>query len=224
MNEDIYLKAPDGHEFSAYLSRPTGPILGGIVVAMEMYGVNNYLRGVCDRFSSEGYICIAPAFFDRHEKFLDLPYDEKGSKRGKELSRANNFDLTLEDAHTARDFIKTDAGKVAILGFCFGGTVSWLGSCRGDFDASVPYYGSNMCDYPDEPARCPTLCHVGDLDTAVPPDQVSMFQKKRPEVNWCVYNGARHGFDNWTRHERYHQEAADLARARTLEFLARELA
>ena len=53
MNEDIYLKAPDGHEFSAYISRPTGPIFGGIVVAMEMYGVNSYLRGVCDRFSSQ---------------------------------------------------------------------------------------------------------------------------------------------------------------------------
>ena len=145
MNEDIYLKAPDGHEFSAYISRPTGPIFGGIVVAMEMYGVNNYLRGVCD-----------------------------------------NLDLTLEDAHTARDFIKTDAGKVAISGYCFGGTVSWLGSCRGDFDASIPYYESNMCDYPDEPARCPTLCHVGDLDTAVLPDQVSMFKEKRPEVNWCL--------------------------------------
>ena len=69
MNEDIYLKAPDGHEFSAYISRPTGPIFGGIVVAMEMYEVDRYLRGVCDRFSSKGYICIAPAFFDRYEKF-----------------------------------------------------------------------------------------------------------------------------------------------------------
>jgi len=69
MNEDIYLKAPDGHEFSAYISRPTGLILGGIVVAMEMYGVNNYLRGVCDRFSSEGYICIAPAFLTDMKSF-----------------------------------------------------------------------------------------------------------------------------------------------------------
>ena len=223
MNEDIYLRAPDGHELSAYIPRPTGPIFGGIVVAMEIYGVNSYLRAVCDRFSSEGYICIAPAFFGRHEKFLNLPCNENGSKRGKELSRANNYDLTLEDAHTARDFIKTDAGKVAILGFSFVGTLGWLGSCRRDVDASVPYYGSNMCHYPDEPARCLTLCHVGDLDTAVPPDQVSMFKKKRPEVNWCLYNGAMHGFDNWTRHERYHQEAADLPRARTLEFLAREL-
>jgi len=223
MAEDIRLTAPDGHEFDAYLVRPEGDVKGGIVVAMEMYGVNGYLREVCDRFAQEGYISIAPAFFDRHERGLTLPYDDIGSRRGKELSRINDFGLTLDDAHTARDYIRADAGKVAIMGYCFGGTVSWLASCRGDFDASIPYYGSDMCDYPDEAARCPTLSHVGDLDTAVPPDQVKMFQEKRPEVTWCIYEGAQHGFDNWTRPARYHREAADLARRRTLEFLAETL-
>ncbi len=219
MTEDIHLVSADGHNFSAYLARPTSSIRGGIVVAMEMYGVNNYLRQVCDRFSDEGYICIAPAFFDRHHRSLTLPYDDSGSKKGKELSRLNNFALTLDDAHAARDFIRSETGKVAIMGFCFGGTVSWLASCRGEFDASIPYYGSDMCDYPNEPARCPTLCHVGDLDTAVPPGDVKMFQEKRPEVEWCIYPGAQHGFDNWTRSSRYHKEASELARDRTLDFL-----
>lgn len=220
MGETLTLTASDGHQFSAYLARPADEAKGGIVVSMEMYGVNDYLKAVCDRYAGDGYLCIAPAYFDRHERDLTLPYDDVGSVRGKELSAINDFDLTLADAAAAADHIRADAGKVAIMGYCFGGTVTWLAACRGNFDAAIAYYGSNMCDYPDLPARCPTICHVGDLDTAVPPADVKMFQKKRPEVFWHIYPGAQHGFDNWTRPARYHEEAAALARKRTLEFLA----
>ncbi len=111
------------------------------------------------------------------------------------------------------------AGKVAFMGLCFGGTVAWLAACRLDVDAVIAYYGSNMCDYPGEAARCPVICHVGDLDTAVPPENVAAFQTRQPSVRWHVYSGARHGFDNHTRLARYHGEAASLARERSLDFL-----
>ena len=80
-----------------------------------------------------------------------------------------------------------------------------------------------MCDYPDEQARCPVICHVGDLDTAVPPADVAAFQQKHPHVHWYVYEGVLHGFDNQTRPSRYHAEATALAHERSLAFLRKEI-
>jgi carboxymethylenebutenolidase len=218
MGDFIRLRARDGHEFNAYLAEPEGAPRSGLIVAMEMYGVNGYLTSVCDNYAKEGYLCIAPALFDRLERDLSLPYDEFGSRRGKELSALNDFDLTMTDVTAAADRIRA-VGKIAIMGFCFGGTVTWLAAGRCDLDAAIAYYGSNMCDYPDETARCPMICHVGDKDTAVPQSDVAAFQLKHPDVLWHVYEDVVHGFDNHTRPARYHAEATAIAWKRTLVFL-----
>ena len=219
MGQFIRLNSPDGHEFPAYLAKPNIKARGGLGVGMEMYGVNNYLRAVCDDFAAAGYLVIAPALFERLDPELTLPYDEIGSKRGKELSGIIDHDDSMLDISAAADYVR-DAGKVAILGFCFGGTVTWLAASRCQLDGAIAYYGSNMCDYPDEIPRCPVICHVGDLDTAVPTEDVEVFQVAHPEVHWFVYQGAQHGFDNITRPSRYHPQATTLARERSLSFLS----
>lgn len=218
MGKRIRLTAADGHEFGAYLAEPDGVARGGLIVAMEMYGVNDYLTGVCDAFAAEGYLAVAPALFERLQPDLTLPYDDVGSRKGKELSAIVDHAKTMLDVEAATARVRS-AGRVAIMGFCFGGTVTWLAACRCDLDAGIAYYGSNMCDYPDETARCPVVCHVGDLDTAVPPADVAAFQKKHPDVYWYIYEGAQHGFDNQTRPIRFHAEATRLARERSLAFL-----
>ena len=218
MGEFIRLTASDGHELGAYLVTPDGEARGGLVVGMEMYGVNGYLQGVCDDYAAAGYLTIAPLLFDRFEPDLTNPYDDAGSRRGKELSAIIDHDQTVLDVSAAIDRVRI-AGKVAIMGFCFGGTVTWLASCRCDLDAGIAYYGSNMCDYPDEQPNCPVICHVGDLDTAVPPEDVAAFQERCPEVHWNLYPGAQHGFENSTRAVRYAAAATALARERSLAFL-----
>src|SRR5690606_36633624 len=119
---------------------------------MEMYGMNGYLTSVCDAFAAEGYLSIAPAFFDRLVRDQTLPYDETGSAKGKEHSAIIDHNDTMRDVEAAASRVR-GAGKVAIMGFCFGGTVTWLAACRCDLDASIAYYGSNMCDYPEEEPR-----------------------------------------------------------------------
>lgn len=224
MGDWIRLTARDGHEFAAYLAEPAGTPRGGLVVAMEMYGVNDYLKGVCDRWAEDGYRAIAPALWDRFERGLTLPYDEAGSVRGKAMSRdiAAGMEATLDDLAAAADHVR-GAGRVGIVGFCLGGTVAWLAACRRNFDAAIPYYGSNMCDYPDDVPRCPVMCHVGSLDTAVPPADIAAFSARRREPVWHVYEGAPHGFDNALRPVRYHAEASHLARERSRAFLAEHI-
>ena len=167
MGQNIRLTAADGHEMGAYLAEPSGPARGAIVVAMEMYGVNDYLRTVCDNYAADGYVAIAPQFFDRFAPDVNFPYDGSAYGLAKQYS-ADVVPHIVTDAEAAMAHVRA-AGKVAISGYCFGGTVTWLAACRSDFDAAIAYYGSDMCDYPDEEARCPVICHVGDKDTAVPP-------------------------------------------------------
>ncbi|MPY70991.1 MAG: dienelactone hydrolase family protein [Alphaproteobacteria bacterium] len=222
MGETIRLTSADGHAFDAYLARPDGAPRGGLVVAMEMYGVNGYLREVCDAYAADGYAAIAPDLWDRVEPGLALPYDDIGSARGKALCKEADWDLAVQDLAAAADAVR-DAGKVAVMGFCYGGTLTWLAACTDTFDAAIAYYGSDMCDFPDRAPRCPVLCHVGDADTAVPPDAVAAFRARRPEVPWHIYPGVPHGFDNHTRPARHDAAASRLARRRTLDFLARHL-
>ncbi len=217
MGQNIRLTAADGHELGAWLAEPAGPARGAILVAMEMYGVNDYLRTVCENYAAEGYVAIAPQFFDRFAPDVTFPYDGSAYDVAKVYS-AEVVPHIVTDAEAALARVGA-AGKVAISGYCFGGTVTWLAACRSRFDAAIAYYGSDMCDYPDEAARCPTICHVGDKDTAVPPEDVAKFQAKRPEVYWHIYPGVLHGFDNWTRSERYDAAASKLARERTMAFL-----
>ena len=222
MGSVVRLASEDGHEFGAYLAEPEAEPRGALVVGMEMYGVNGYLTSVCDEFAAEGYRAIAPALFERFEPDLTLPYDDVGSRRGKKLSAIVDHDKTMLDIEAAIARVRP-AGKVAIMGFCFGGTVSWLAACRCPLDAAIAYYGSNMCDYPDEEAKCPVICHVGDLDTAVPPADVAAFQERHPKIHWHIYAGAQHGFDNNTRPVRHHAEATALARERSIAFLRQQI-
>jgi carboxymethylenebutenolidase len=219
MGTTVDLTASDGHQFTAYLAEPTGTPRGGIVIGMEMYGVNDYLKSVCDKYAAAGYCAIAPALFDRTENDLVLPYDAEGMRRGKEISHAVNYDQVLDDVTTAAAHIAS-AGKVAISGYCFGGTITWLAACRCEFDAAIAFYGSNMCDFPDEHVKCPIISHVGSLDTAVPPEDVAMFEERCPEVSWYIYEGIRHGFDSHVRPERYNADASALAWERTQAFMA----
>lgn len=221
MSEMLRLTTADNHELDAYLARPDGKPRGGLVVAQEMYGLTDYLKSVCDFYAGHGYVCIAPAVYDRKQRNLVLAYDE-GPQHNYAQELFNNWDwpAALVDLDAGRAAI-ADAGKVGIVGFCFGGSLAWLAACRYTFDAAVCNYGSDMPKYADETAKCPVLAQVGSADKSFPPDQVEAFRKKHPEVEFKIHPGAPHGFDNPMRPARYHAEACKNGRAETLEFLAR---
>jgi carboxymethylenebutenolidase len=218
----IALRARDGHEPGAYLAQPQGRRRGGIVVAQEMYGVNDYLRSVCAFYAGHGYVTIAPSLYDRRQRGLIYAYSKEDHDRAQATYKPWPIELALTDLDAGRGHI-ADVGKIAILGFCWGGSLAWLAGCRRDYDGAVAYYGSMMPDFAHEAPRCPIIAHIGDRDNTLPAEKIATFRAAQPSVPVYIYQGAQHGFDNENRAERHDPAAHKLARERTLEFLAKHI-
>src|SRR3954468_17954489 len=103
----IMLTARDGHDLEAYLARPPDTVRGGVVVAQEMYGLNSYLRSVCDFYAAHGYLAIAPALYDRQERNVVFTYDKQDHDRAQHLYKNWNLENALGDLEAARDAVAT---------------------------------------------------------------------------------------------------------------------
>ncbi len=221
MAETLTLSADDGHQLAAYLATPAGAPKGRVVVIQEIFGVNVHIRGVCDGFAADGYAALAPALFDRVEPGIELEYGDADMTRGRELRAQCPWDKVVLDMAAARARLAAE-GAVAVVGYCWGGSVTWLGATRLDFACAVGYYGGQIIDFVDETPRCPTLLHFGAEDGAIPPDDVDKIRAAHGNVPVHVYEGAGHGF-NCERRASHHGDAAALARERTLAFFAEHL-
>ncbi|MGF1610979.1 MAG: dienelactone hydrolase family protein [Kiloniellales bacterium] len=220
MGEQVRLRAADGHELDAYVARPQGTPKAGLVVAQEIFGVNCHIRGVADGYAADGFLVIAPALFDRVERKVELGYQPDDVTRGRAIRGKIGWDQVALDLAPAIAEVKP-AGKVGIVGYCWGGSVAWLAACRSGVDAAVCYYGGNIHELRNETPRCPVMLHFGEEDQAIPLDQVEAVRKLHPEATIHLYP-AGHGF-NCEQRGSYHAESARLARERTLAFLGTQL-
>ena len=221
MGQMIELAAADGFTLSAYRADPVGGPRGGLVVAQEIFGVNGHIRSVCDGFAADGYVAMAPALFDRYERGLDIGYTPDDIARGRELKGRAQIDAAMQDVAAARDAVAS-AGKVAVIGYCWGGFVAWMAASRLDgFACAIPYYGGGMLDAIGERPRCPVLAHFGERDAMIPVNGVRKFAAAHPEAQVHIY-AADHGF-NCDQRASYDAAAAKLARERTIEFLRRHV-
>lgn len=215
----VRLRAADGHSFDAYFAEPAGKPRGGIVVLMEIFGLTPHLRGVCDGFARDGYRVIAPAIFDRVEPNAVIPYTPDGLQRALAIKgKHGDWAKMLLDSEAALVALK-DAGKVACVGYCFGGSIAWLAAAKSGFDAIVSYYGGEMTEFLDIDPTCPVVCHVGTADHHLTMDKVAKVEAAYPDLPIHLYDGAGHGFNCESQTQRYDPVAAKLARERTLAFL-----
>ncbi|PYS39217.1 MAG: carboxymethylenebutenolidase, partial [Acidobacteria bacterium] len=140
MGQMIELKTKDRQTISAYRAEPPGKPRGGLVVIQEIWGVNSHIRNVADGYAADGYLAIAPALFDRVERgvVMDL-YNPETMQKGFGFMQKVDTDNALLDVRAAVEAASA-AGKVGVVGFCFGGKVAWLAASRLEgIAASVPY-------------------------------------------------------------------------------------
>jgi carboxymethylenebutenolidase len=220
MGQRISLEASDGHRLAAYRADPEGAPRGGIVIIQEVFGLNDHVRGVCEGYAEDGYAVVGPALFDRVVKGVELGYQEDDLSRGRELRGALGWDQPLLDIRAAVDAVK-GAGKVGVIGYCWGGSLAWLCATRLGVDAAVCYYGGQIADFVDESPRCPVMLHFGEKDAFIPNENVELVREKHRGLSLFTYP-AGHGFNCESRAD-YDPQSAKLARSRSLEFLSQHL-
>jgi len=229
-----------GGQMGGYLVRPADSApRAGVIVYMEIFGVNAHIREVTERVAREGYVALAPDFFHRTHPGLDVGYDEAGMAVGMKGLMALDADQMIADAQAAVAFLRKQpgaAGKIGAMGFCIGGHMTYLTACEADVAAAASFYGGGIAapkgpgGKPSTLGRTPKikgkiLCLMGAKDALIPPAQVDAMREAlrssgtRHEV--IVYD-ADHGFFCNARGS-YHKPSADDAWERVKALFASEL-
>jgi carboxymethylenebutenolidase len=219
MGFNVEVAAADGHRLSSYLAEPKGKPRGGIVVIQEIFGVTRHIRAMADQYAAAGFLSVAPALFDRLERSVDVPYSDVA--KGRDYVQALKDTQVTLDVQAAIDRVSA-AGKVGVVGYCWGGTVAYLTAARAKIDAAVAYYGAgigrHIADDADKP-RAPIMFHFGEKDKSIPLSVVEQIKAAVPGGIFYLYP-AEHGF-NCTERASFDPAGAKLALERSLEFLHR---
>src|SRR5271154_3509189 len=173
MNEHVKLKAEDGHELDAYVSRPAGETIAGLVVVQEIFGVNAHIRSVVDGYAKDGFLAVAPALFDRYERGVELGYEGEDALKARSFVPKLDVNAAVLDTAAALDYVRGQTGKkCGVIGYCFGGTIAWLAATRLKADAAVGYYGGRIAMFAAEEPKAPVMLHFGKKDQHIPKEEV----------------------------------------------------
>ena len=229
MGSIIQLSAADGAQIPAYVAEPASPPKAAVVVIQEIFGVNVHIREVADAYAKEGYLAIAPAMFHRAQTNVELGYTDADMGAGMALKTAVESlpaPGAMQDIQAAIDHAhKACGGKVGIVGYCWGGLLTWRAACMLEgLSAAAPYYGGGITTPAEtaRQARVPVMAHFAEEDKWIPMDSVQTFSAAHPQVQVFAY-AAHHGFHCNPRGT-WQAEAAALAQQRTLAFFKLHLA
>lgn len=223
MGERYKIKATDGFELNAYRARPEGKARGGVVVIQEVWGINNWVRSVTDRWARHGFLAVAPAMFDR----VDYGYESENYGQEQfaiigEMMKKFDPEAALLDAEAAVTSA-SEGGRVGITGYCFGGRITWRAAAAGmGLSAASGYYGGGVPEYIDLTPKVPTEMHFGGRDKGIPLEQIEDLRQRHANADIYVYE-AGHGFCNSDRPSNFDEEACTKASARSLAFFHKHL-
>lgn len=223
MADKIVLTAKDGHKLDAWRAEPKGRPKGGVVVLHFIYGIVDHIGRVCDQWAAQGYAAVAPALYDRVGKNITFPYGHEGVQAGQPVyDKVKDTPGILADIDAAVESLRP-AGRVAVCGFCLGGTWTWVAASELKIDAAAAFYGSHIPAYLRYSPKAPTILHYGDKDPIVPMPDIEKIRAAYPGIPLYIYAGCGHGFNN-PEQPTYNADAAALMFKRTLEFFDRTLA
>ena len=212
----MHALAKDGHIVDLYVAKPKSEAMATVIVLQEIFGITEHIQAICQQYATHGYLAIAPALFDRIKKNIVLDYSS--------IEEGRDYKMQLQDEQVLLDIAASAATaendlKVAVIGFCFGGALSYLASTRLNLNCAISYYGGGIAEkYINQKPLCPIMYHFGALDPIIPSTDVAAIQSNHPEGVFHIYDNAGHGFNCSDRRD-YHSESAKIAFARSLEFL-----
>jgi carboxymethylenebutenolidase len=230
MTDRITIEGRDG-AFGAYIARPKVLPAPAVVVLHEVFGVNSDIRKTCDELAEQAFIAVAPDLFWRQEPGVDLSVTSDADwQHGLRLNQAYDRDAGARDVKDTVDYVAKlpdCTGRVAVLGFCIGGLMTFLTAVRYDVDAAVAYHGGDTEKYLSEVGglKAPLLMHLAEEDEFISKAaqaEIKAALASKPNATIYSYPGQRHAF---ARHNgaHYNAAAAKLANGRTSEFLHQQL-
>jgi carboxymethylenebutenolidase len=217
----VELASQDGHRFKAYKAVPDGKPKGALVIAAEIFGVNEHIRAVADGYAADGYVAIAPALFDRVERDYETGYAPDDIAAGRAIIGKLDWSNTMKDVAATIEHARP-YGKTGLVGYCWGGTIAWLANSRlSGLACTVAYYGGSIPAFIGEAPKVPIMLHFGEKDASIPIGKAREVASRYPDAKTFFYP-AGHGF-NCDHRGSYDEASAALARSRTLEFLGKYL-
>lgn len=243
IEEDVRFAAHGGYELPAFVARPSGDQRrAAVIVVNEIFGIHDYIKDVCRRFAREGYVALAPDYFDRAGD--PAPLTDFAAIRS--IVATATHEQVMGDTAAAigwlgaQRFVKADA--IGITGFCWGGTVVWMAAAQlPQIKAGVAWYGRLVRPQPgswgaeeERPwpydvgalIRAPVLGLYAENDGGIPLESVENMRASLAAADnptgseIIVYPGVEHGFHADYR-DSYNAEAAADGWARCLAWFRR---
>lgn len=233
----VELAVSDGTRMRAYTARPeTATPHAGLLVFQEAFGVNAHIRDVAERFARQGFVAIAPELFHRTAPGFEGEYSNFAAVMPH--LQAMTPQSQSADIHATFDWLRSDSAvrekPIASVGFCMGGTASFLANAVVPVKAAISFYGGGIAPGSRGPGllsraselHAPTLLFWGGLDKSVGPDQNravvdALRAAGKPFVN-VEFSDADHGFFCDVRPS-HNAVAAAQSWALSLEFLKSHL-
>ena len=206
----------DGHIFDAFRVTPDHP-KGGLVILQEIFGMTDQLKSVTRAWAAAGYDAILPAMYDRIQPGSVVSFDDM--ETAQLMMKQFDPDCVLKDIRAAAATVNGTNG-VSLMGFCWGGGAAARMASELDLKGIVSYYGTKLAANTSNGANCATLFHFGKNDQHSPPEVIGEVKQNIPDAECYVYDSG-HAFANDARSDFYDEDAAMLARERSLEFLNR---
>lgn len=222
MGTRIPISRPDGALAEGYLASAGRANAPGVVVIQEWWGLQDQIKGICDRLALAGYHALAPDLYGG----TVVPYHDSDSA-SREMNSLDFVRATDQIVLGAARHLAKANPKVGLTGFCLGGAVTVLGACRlPELAAAVAFYGLPLGSEgkPDE-LRIPLQGHFTNRDDWCTPAAVDAFEsgakKANKDVQFYRYE-AEHGFVNEQSAE-YDRQLSELAWSRMLDFWQKHL-
>ncbi len=228
---EVTIRTGDG-SFNAYLALPKSTPAPGIVVAQEIFGVNQVMRDTCDWLAGQGFVAVCPDLFWRIEPGIDITDRTQAEwNRAFELFGLFDVDKGIADMQATLATLRGHeacSGKAGSVGYCLGGKIAFLMSTRSDSDANVGYYGVGLGDLLGEAGNIskPLMLHVAEKDKFSSPEEIAKVRDGlagNPRVTVHLYAGQDHAFARLGG-EHYDAASAKLANERSVQFFKEHLA